>query len=446
MKKPDFKQFAVSYSLSNGGGFMLIQATVASYFTLFLTDTFGIPAGITSILMFAVTLFDAVKDPFIGAAVDRTNTRFGRYRPYFLIFPFLYMIFSILLFLNPKGLDVTQKLVYTAVFYTLYGFALSFCTTAAQAVLPAQTTDNQERNFAVMLSTTCVAVSFTIASSFTTNFVDVLGGYAPLMLLYGLLGMVSFWMLYRCSTEQFLQPVTKRPVSMDLKIILGHRELYGVLVVWCMGSLGYGVMFSASTYYILYYIARPELISVYMLTLSIGALVSMTIGLPFAMRLCRTAQKALIVTQAMAAVCYAVLMLSGKNLPLLFVLSFIAAAVSSMQQGLLGILLNDVIDYIQLKDGLSLNGTLSAVKGFAYKFGSAFTSTIILAVLSLTGYEAGNIGGQSHAVTSAINALRFIVPILSAVILILCLLRYPIEKYYPQIAEMKEKMKEDIPI
>ena len=71
MKKPAFKQFAISYGLSNGGGFMLIQATVASYFTLFLTDTFGIPAGITSILMFAVTLFDAVKDPFIGAAVDR---------------------------------------------------------------------------------------------------------------------------------------------------------------------------------------------------------------------------------------------------------------------------------------------------------------------------------------------------------------------------------------
>lgn len=134
MKKPAFKQFAISYGLSNGGGFMLIQATVASYFTLFLTDTFGIPAGITSILMFAVTLFDAVKDPFIGAAVDRTNTRFGRYRPYFLIFPFLFMIFSMLLFLNPKGLNVTQKLIYTAVFYILYGFALSFCTTSAQAL------------------------------------------------------------------------------------------------------------------------------------------------------------------------------------------------------------------------------------------------------------------------------------------------------------------------
>ena len=111
MKKPAFKQFAISYGLSNGGGFMLIQATVASYFTLFLTDTFGIPAGITSILMFAVTLFDAVKDPFIGAAVDRTNTPFGRYRPYFLIFPFLFMIFSMLLFLNPKGLNATSFLL-----------------------------------------------------------------------------------------------------------------------------------------------------------------------------------------------------------------------------------------------------------------------------------------------------------------------------------------------
>lgn len=60
MKAAGFRRFMLSYALSNGGGFMLIQVTVASYFTLFLTDTFGVPVGIAGVLVFVATMFSTM--------------------------------------------------------------------------------------------------------------------------------------------------------------------------------------------------------------------------------------------------------------------------------------------------------------------------------------------------------------------------------------------------
>ena len=50
-----------------------------------------------------------------------------------------------------------------------------------------------------------------------------------------------------------------------MKALIKRKELFNVILIWIMAALGYGVMFSASVYYVLYYLARPDLISKYML-------------------------------------------------------------------------------------------------------------------------------------------------------------------------------------
>lgn len=439
-QKKILDKYSLSFGFSLGGGFTLIQATVATYFTIFITDTLGVAAGAASILMFVVTLFDAIKDPFIGAAVDRTKTRFGRYRIYFLVAPILFVIASIFLFFNPEGASQGAKLAFSMVLYVLWGICYSFCLTAGQAALPAQTLDVKKRNFAIMIYTTLMSISFTIASSFTTNFVEWLGGYVPLMIIYGVMTIPPYIAMFFYSTEQYIENHSKTSFFSDIKTVLKHKELYKVYLVWCMANVSYGIMFSASPYYVLYYLARPDLISVYMLTVSIGALFSMTVGLPIAMKLFHTPQKCLIITQIITVFCFGVLLFVGKNLPLLFVLSFIAAFVCSMQHGLLSMLNNDLIDYIQLKDKVSLNATMSSIKGFSQKFGSAFISSVILAVLSLTGYVAGDIHGQSETTMNAINSLRFIAPMIASTVVIICMFFYPVTKHYGEIQKMKDEI------
>ncbi len=53
-------------------------------FMLFCTDFYGISAGVAGTIMMGTRLLDAFTDPIIGMMVDRTNTRFGRFRPWII--------------------------------------------------------------------------------------------------------------------------------------------------------------------------------------------------------------------------------------------------------------------------------------------------------------------------------------------------------------------------
>ena len=84
-----FKWF---HATSLNGGTMLLSATIASYYGVFMTDTVKIPAAAASVIMLIASLWDAINDPIMGTIADRTNTKYGRYRPYFTIFPVLMAI------------------------------------------------------------------------------------------------------------------------------------------------------------------------------------------------------------------------------------------------------------------------------------------------------------------------------------------------------------------
>ena len=104
-----FKWF---HATSLNGGHMLVLATIASYFSIYMTDTVGISAAAAAGIMFVATLWDAINDPVMGTLADRTNSRWGRYRPYFLFVPIIFVIASVLLFINPTGIDGIGKVIY----------------------------------------------------------------------------------------------------------------------------------------------------------------------------------------------------------------------------------------------------------------------------------------------------------------------------------------------
>ena len=436
------KSTSLAYALSQGGGFMLIQATVASYFSNFMTDTVMIPAAAASVIMLIATLWDAINDPIMGGICDRTKTKYGSFRPYLLWVPAVLTLVSFLLFLNPSGLTNGQKILYIGVFYILYGMGVTALTMPQMALIPAVTKNDKERGNAVTLGMISVAIAFTIASTFTTSFVGFFGSYAPLMLIYGALAIIANIWLFKTTKERYRVASDGRSVFEDLKVFGRHKKLIIMLIIWMMSSVGYGAMFSTSVYYIMYYIMRPDLIGIYMGVLSIGALVSMMVLMPLLIKVCGTVTKAFILTQSITLICYVLLCFVGnKSMTALFVGSFLATAFSAMEQALINFFVNDTIDYIQLKENVSMNGMVSAIKGFSYKCGSTLVSSGVLAVLAASGYIANAIGQEPDSAMLAINCLRFAVPAATCVILIVCLIFNPIEPHRGEINKMKETLK-----
>lgn len=430
-----FKWFHAS---SLNGGHMLVLATIASYFSVYMTDTVGISAGAAAGIMFVATLWDAINDPIMGTIADRTNSRWGRYRPYFLFVPIIFVIASVLLFINPTGLDYVGKIVYIGGLYILMNMCTTALTMPQMAVLPAVTKNDNERNSVITLGAAFTAIAFTIGSTFTPQLTGIFGGsYLPLMVIYGIITIICFWGLFVTSKERYITTSEKIPFTKDLKKLFKYKEIYPLILVWCLAAIGYGFMFASSVYFMMYYIGRPDLISLYMGIISVGALVSMVVCMPVALKIFKTGQRAMLVTQLITFVFYGIAFIFGENLIVLYVCSFIATAIGAMSNALVNILVNDTIDFIFLKEKTSLNGTIASMKGFAQKCGNTITNSGILALLAVSGYIPGAIGQQPDSTMYTLNFVRFGIPAIICLIIVICMKYYPLEKYRSEIDKMK---------
>lgn len=443
-----FKWF---HATSGNGGAMLMAAVVASYFSVYMTDTLKIPAAAAAAIMFVATLWDAINDPMMGVIADRTKSRWGRYRPYFIFAPILLTFFGTMIWIDWGFTSTSVKVAYVLIMYIGFGMTGTMYTMPHMAILPAAVRSNEQRNMIISLGAGCSAVAFTIGSTFTSNitgFFNNIGfknGYVPFMLICGVLAFISFWGLFATSKgkEKYLVAPEKSHPLKEISRVLKYKEVWPNLIAWVMASMGYGMMFSTSVYYMMYYWARPDLISVYMGVISIGALISMVVLMPIFLKVFKTGQKALLVSQALSIVLYVILFFTGKtNFVFLCVLTFISACTASMQNALVNVLVNDTIDFIMLKEGKSSNGVISSIKGFAQKCGSTIVSSGILAVLSISGYIAGAIGQQPDSAMFALNFLKFGAPSLIGIILIICVVKSPMNKYAEDIVAMKVKMGE----
>lgn len=462
-KKGLSKAFVWFHATSVNGGAMAIAATISTYFSLYVQEEIGITAAQLSVILFICSLWDAINDPMMGVICDTVHPKWGRYRTWFTFTPIFLLVDMFLLFSNPGFIQgsTTAKCVYVLITYMFYGMIVTAYTMPQMAILPAMTLDDDERNDVVAKGAGVCALAFTIASTFSTQLVEIFGSYRNLMCTYAVFAIISFWGLYKTSEERYVMP--KDPNTSGIKqlaYVFRHKEIWPVMLVWCLAAVSYGFMFTSSVYYA-QYIFAPKLvdfatmdeaaigstigttISTYMGFISVGALVSMVVLMPIFLKKFKSGYKAIIVSQIATVICYAILYFFGQtNFMFCCILSFVATAVGSMVNALVNVLVNDTIDFIMLKEGKQLNGIISSVKGFAQKCGNTITNSGVLAILAVAGFDA-TLGpfGQSAAATTSVNVARFAVPALVSAVIVILMIFYPLKKYESEIAQMKEKMK-----
>lgn len=428
----------------------LMQATAATYFSNYMTDTALIPAAAASLIMFLACLWDLVADPIIGGIMERTESRHGRYRPYVLLAAPTLTILSFLLFYNVSGLPQMWRILYLLVIYMVFGSAITLYAVPASALITSTIGDMQQRNKAFMFVGIGVGAAFTVASTWSGDIAQWLGGgvyYSWNMLLYGVPFCIVAVFYFRVSRESFVIKQQRAPMLKSMKAVLRHRPVWSCVAIWVIASLGYGLMFSSSVYYIKYYIATDmsqwALIGTYMFVISMGALVSMVVFQPLFLKLFRyDHNKAVMLSQALTLALYIILLFFGRtSFAFLCIVSFLATCCNAMTQALQNAYIGDAIDYVQLKEGQTLGAVINSVKTFCGKLGSATASYSVLAMLALTGYVENVVGeGQSAAAVAGINFFRFGLPALCCAVLLIVTLLYPIRKHYSDIRAMKEQM------
>jgi GPH family glycoside/pentoside/hexuronide:cation symporter len=88
------------------------------YLAIFYTDVFGISAAAAGTMFLVTRIWDTANDPIMGVIGDRTNTRWGKFRPYLLWVAIPFGIIGVLLFTTPD-LSTSGRLIYAYVTYTI---------------------------------------------------------------------------------------------------------------------------------------------------------------------------------------------------------------------------------------------------------------------------------------------------------------------------------------
>ena len=110
----------------------------------FFTDVYGISAAMAGTIMLGARVWDAISDPLIGIIADRTNTKWGKFRPYMIWFAIPMGISLVLLFTTPDY-EETGKVIYAAIMYLLLSTTYTAVNLPYSALSGVMTADSAER-------------------------------------------------------------------------------------------------------------------------------------------------------------------------------------------------------------------------------------------------------------------------------------------------------------
>ena len=174
MDRLDFKT-KISFAIGGLGKDMMFAMSTIMFF--YFNNLLGISAAFLGTMMMAVRIWDAVNDPIMGTVVDRTKTRWGKFRPWILVGSILNAIVLIVLFMNPDLVtNSVQQYVFVTVLYTLWGMTYTLMDIPFWSMIPALSTDTKERVGITVFARVFTSIGFIIVSAGYIFFAQLLGG------------------------------------------------------------------------------------------------------------------------------------------------------------------------------------------------------------------------------------------------------------------------------
>ena len=396
----------LAYGLGDVGG-NLIFAPVSAFLLFYLTDIVGIGAAIAGTLLLLGRVLDGTLDLIVGTLIDRTNTKWGKARPWILFSAPVLVLSFIGLFNVPANLDTTGKEIYAFVFYFLcLGIGFVGSNLAYHTLLSVITSSTKMRVSLTVLRTFFAIFTTLVVNVATIPIITSLGGgqtaWSSVALTYGIIAFITFIVLFLGTKERVravLPP--EEGAKLPLRDKIGHlvRNPYFFLAFafffatyLLTGSQSVGIYFAKDV------LGDPNVYSF----LGLVGILPMLIGIWFMAPIIGRVgkRKAMLAGIIISIIGSVIALIDPTNITLVLIGIVIKGIGTIPSSAAMFALVADVVDYGEWKTGVRLDGMTYAAATAGQNFGAGLGTALVGWVLAAGAYN----GAAEVQVASALSA------------------------------------------
>lgn len=347
---------------------------VGFWILIFYTDTFGISAAAAGTIMLIARFWDMLSDPIMGIISDRTNTRWGKFRPYILWMALPYSVLAVLTFTTPD-FGSTGKVVYAGVTYLLLMTVFTAINLPYSSLGAVMTADSYERaglnSYRFVFAFTGQLI-VTGTALYLANFLgrgNVAQGYQYTLMLFAGISFLLFMITFKTTRER-IKPSTsqQRNLKEDLKNLFRNRPWVILFFAGIISFIMFALQNLSIAYYFKYYIGNEQQVQLF----NVIGTVALIIGIPFSKPLAKRFGKRTVfmASSFISGLFFILLYFPGNhNINSIYLLNILAKFTYAPAVPLLWTMLADTADYSEWKFGRRATGLVFSAATFAQKAG-----------------------------------------------------------------------------
>ncbi len=347
---------------------------VGFWILIFYTDTFGISAAAAGTIMLIARFWDMLSDPLMGIIADRTNTRWGKFRPYILWMALPYSVLAVLTFTTPD-FGPTGKVIYAGVTYLLLMTVFTAINLPYSSLGAVMTSNSYERAglnsyrfifaFAGQLIVTGSALY--LANYFGKG--DMSKGYQYTLILFATISFILFMITFKSTRERITPPrEQQKNLKQDVKNLFKNGPWVILFFVGIISFVMFALQNLSIAYYFKYYVGKEESVQLF----NVIGTVALILGIPFSKPLSKRFGKrnTYMASSLISGLFFILLYIPGNDdIYTVYILNILAKFTYAPAVPLLWTMLADTADYSEWKFNRRSTGLVFSAATFAQKAG-----------------------------------------------------------------------------
>ncbi|WBM70001.1 MFS transporter [Buttiauxella sp. WJP83] len=384
----------IGYGMGDAGCNIIFGA-IMLFVNYFYTDIFGLAPALVGVMLLSIRVIDAITDPIMGAIADRTQSRWGRFRPWILWMAAPFAFFSYLMFTTPDW-AYSSKVIYAFVTYFLLSLTYTAINIPYCSLGSVITNDPKERVACQSYRFVMVGIATLILSLSLLPMVDWFGGgdkakgYQMAMGVLAVLGMCMFLFCFSTVRERVRPAVPSNDdLKSDLKDVWKNDQWVRILLLTLCNVCPGFIRMAATMYYVTWVMGQSTSFATLFISLGVvGMMGGSMLAKVLTDRICKL--KVFFWTNIVLAIfSCGFYFLDPHATTLIVVMYFLLNILHQIPSPLHWSLMADVDDYGEWKTGKRITGISFSGNLFFLKLGLAIAGAMVGFLLSWYGYDAG---------------------------------------------------------